>query len=208
MPAASELEQIEADFLAKRQEYRDIVSALPLAPDDKADNHTIASITAEGTFFRYFTLWENSIEKSFVYFCRGGKTLNGHQPICKLTNCDEATVKKILIAGQRYLDWSDQQLIRARAALFFENGMPFYDPIIGKSHVLSDAEKIRNVIAHDSAESWNSYKSVERNNFQTERSFQMPAGQMLRARAKKRKINWGEFYFDEVAQIFAAILRP
>lgn len=208
MPGVADLQQIQADFLAKHQEYRHIISQLPLASVDLPDADTASSIVAEGTFLRYFTLWESSIERSFIYFCLGGAALNGVQPVCRLANCDGDTVRKILTAGQRYLDWSDQQLIRTRAMLFFDRGIPFYDPVIGKSYILADAEKIRNVISHDSLEAWNSYRGVQRNNFQTERSFLMSPGQMLRTRARKTQKNWGEFYLDEIAEAFAAILSP
>lgn len=208
MPVVADLQLIEAEFFGKHQEYRQIISNTPLASADTADADTAASIVAEGTFIRYFTLWENSIEKSFIYFCQGGVTLSGVQPVCRLANCDADAVRRILTNGQRYLDWSNQKNIRERAHLFLENGTPFYDPVIGKSNVLSDAEKLRNVIAHDSLESWNGYRGVQRHNYQTERSFNMAPGQMLRTLARKTKHNWGEFYFDQIAETFAAILRP
>ena len=208
MVAIADLQLIEAEYLAKHQEYSQFIQKLPLASSDSPDNDTASTILAEGVFLRYFTLWENSIEKSFIHYCQGGVTLNGHQPLCRLTNCDGQAVRKILTGSQRYLDWSNQRLIRERSQLFFDNGMPFYNPIIGKSHILTDAEKIRNVIAHDSVESWNSYREVQRNNFQTERNFPMAAGQLLRARARRLNVNWGELYFDEISQVFAAILRP
>ncbi|BDC49805.1 hypothetical protein F183_A21210 [Bryobacterales bacterium F-183] len=209
MPGIAELQTIEAEFLAKHQEYRSILSALPLAPADSLDTDLSACIVAEGTFIRYFTLWENSVEKAFIHFCQGTTTLNGKQPVCRLANCSADVVRKILTAERKFLDWSDQRYIRDRATLYFDNnGMPFYNPIIGKAHVLADAQKIRNVIAHDSLESWNSYRAVQRNNFQTERTFAMSPGQMLRSRGSGKRKNWGEYYLDEISQIFAAILRP
>lgn len=208
MVDVAELKEIEGEFSAKHLEYRQIISQIPLAPADSNDLKTTSNIIAEGTFIRYFTLWEKSIEKAFLYFCCGGQTLNGWKPVPRLAECDKQIAKMILSSGKKYLDWSNQGIIRDRAKLFFVDGIPFYDPIIGKSHVLSDAEKIRNVIAHDSLESWNSYRDVQRNNYKTERSFYMPPGQMLRTRAKKTKKNWGEFYFDGIFQIFTAVLRP
>lgn len=207
MVNVDELKAIEAEFSAKHLEYRQIISQIPLAPDDSHDPETTLNIIAEGTFIRYFTLWEKSVEKAFLYFCCGGQTLNGLQPVRRLAECDSQTAKMILSSGKRYLDWSNQGIIRERAKLFFVDGIPFYDPIIGKSHVLSDAEKIRNVIAHDSLESWNSYRIVQRNNYRTERSFVMSPGQMLRTRVRRTRENWGEFYFDEIFQIFTAVLR-
>ena len=123
-------------------------------------------------------------------------------------NCSAAEIRRILTNGLRYLDWSSQRNVRERASLFFENGMPFYDPVGGKSSVLTDMEKLRNMIAHDSIESANSYKEVQRNNFNTERNFEMAPGQLLRTLSRQSQKNWGEFYFDEIDTIFASILRP
>jgi hypothetical protein len=133
MPGVADLQQIENEFLTKHQEYRNIISQLPLAAADAEDLDVNSCIIAEGTFIRYFTLWENSIEKAFIYYCQGAPALNGQQPVCRLANCTADVVRKILTGGQKYLDWSNQQYIRDRAQLFFEQGMPFYDPIIGKT---------------------------------------------------------------------------
>lgn len=208
MPTLHDLQSIEAEFLLKCQEYRQIISQLPLASADSLDIDTNANIVAEGAFIRYFTLWERSVEKSFLYFCQGGVSLTGVQPVCRLTNCDEVIVRKILTAGQKYLDWAVPGNVRDRAKLFFEDGKPFHDPMAGNAQILSDAQKIRNVIAHDSLEAWNSYTQVQRNNFQTERNFPMSPGQMLRARKAMGTKIFCEIYFDAISQVFAAILRP
>jgi hypothetical protein len=80
----ADLEGIERDFTARHEEYRQIMAGTPLASPDALDANTQACILAEGTFIRYFTLWENSIESAFLYFCQGGATLNGQQPVCRL----------------------------------------------------------------------------------------------------------------------------
>lgn len=208
MSTLADLQQIETDFNALHTQYRAIVSNLPLAAADALDTDTVSSIIAEGVFFRYFTLWEQSVEKAFVHFCTSGPSLTGSQPVCRLTNCDNASVRKILVNGQRYLDWSDQKTVRDRALLFFENGMPFHMPLSGSAHLLTDFEKLRNVIAHDSVESWTGYLAVQRNNFNTERTFRFLPGQMLRVRSRTPTKTWAEHYFDEVSNCFAAILRP
>lgn len=208
MPTQEDIQSIESDFLDKYQGYRQIMSGLPVASKDVLDIDTNANIVAEGTFIRYFTLWERNLEAAFIYYCQGGVSLSGIQPVCRLMNCDDAIIRKILTAGQKYLDWSVPGNVRDRAKLFFEDGRPFFDPIAGKAQVLSDALKIRNVIAHDSLEAWNSYKEVQRNNFQTERNFAMSPGQMLRTRRAGSSKGLGEVYFDAIAEVFASILRP
>ena len=208
MATLADLQQIEADFKAQHSEYRAIIGGLPLAAADRPDTDTVSSIVAEGVFFRYFTLWEQSIERAFIHFCLSGPSLTTVNPVCKLTNCDHVSVRKILTNGHHYLDWSDQNKIRDRSLLFFEKGLPFYDPLAGKSHLLTDLEKIRNVIAHDSLEAWTRYLAVQRSNFSTERTFRFPPGQMLRGRSRTRRKTWAEYYFDEVADCFTSILRP
>jgi hypothetical protein len=73
----------EAEFLVKYQEYRLIISQLPLASADSLDSNTNANIVAEGVFIRYFTLWERTIEKAFIYFCQGGVSLSANDSVDK-----------------------------------------------------------------------------------------------------------------------------
>src|SRR5262245_42139918 len=113
-PPVAELQQIRDEFVAKHGEYLAIVTGLPLAASDAQDADTASSIVAEGTFIRYFTLWENSVEKAFIYFCCGGTSLAGNVPNCRLVPCSPEEVRKIILSGQRYLDWSDPRLIRDR----------------------------------------------------------------------------------------------
>jgi len=113
-----------------------------------------------------------------------------------------------LTAGQKYLDWAVPGNVRDRAKLFFEDGKPFHEPMANQAQIISDAQKIRNMIAHDSLEAWNSYNEVQRNNFQTERSFPMSPGQMLRARKPRHSECLGEQYFDTIAGVLSSILRP
>ena len=141
MPAIQDLQSVEQEFAIKSQEYRQIASQLQLAPSDALDPNTRENVVAEGAFIRYFTLWERSVEKLFIYYCLGGGALNGLQPVCRLTNCDDSAVRKILTAGQKYLDWAVPENVRLRAKLFFEDGRPFHDPMVGKAQVLSDAQK-------------------------------------------------------------------
>ncbi len=201
------LQDIAKDFTKSHIEYLSIMAGLPLAAPDKADGDIVASITAEGVFLRYFTLWENSIEKVFLYFCGGGPSLGGKIPSCRLVPCTPEEARKIVLANQRYLDWSDQKQVRDRAQLFFNTGEPFYSPLIGKSHVLADTEKLRNVIAHNSIESWNGYRQVQRNNFLTEPNFFMVPGQLLRVRRRSTSENWGTHYFTNFAETFVGIIN-
>src|SRR5437870_5805868 len=102
------LREVATNFSSRHREYADIMQSLARAPDDRADTNIEATITAEGLFVRYFTLWESSVEKTFLYFCAGGKTLNGTKPTCRITGCSREQARDILAANVRHLDWSKQ----------------------------------------------------------------------------------------------------
>jgi len=209
MPDVAELQTIETDFAQILQSYSQILGGIPVAPADRPDPAIEANILAEGVFLRCFTSWENSVEKAFLYFCEGGTSLNGVQPTCRLAHCTTTEVRSILMSnGMRYLDWSSPGSIRTRANLYFHQGIPFEVSIGGKSAILSDIQKLRNRIAHDSVETANGYREVQRNNFNTERNFDLQPGQLLRIVARKTNKSWGEFYFDELLSAFNSIVRP
>jgi hypothetical protein len=208
MADVAALQAIEADFQKGQREYCLVMRGAPVSSSEMPDSDFAANILAEGAFIRCFTLWESAVERAFIYFCEGGAALNGVQPICRLANCGPSEIRSILTNGMRFLDWSSPRIIRERAALYFEHGLPFEISVGGKSAVLSDMQKLRNRIAHNSVESLNGYLEVQRNNFNTERTFDFPPGQMLRTVARKTKKNWGEYYFEELEVAFNSVLRP
>ncbi|MDA8272840.1 MAG: hypothetical protein M0Z72_03765 [Deltaproteobacteria bacterium] len=209
MPDIKELIDITREFKRNHDKYKKIINKTPLASPLKIDADITSNIIAEGTFIKYFTLWENVIEKSFIYFCLGGFTFNNKQPVCRLTNCNNEIARNILLNRARYIDWSSPNVIKERANLFFQIGGLFHDPITSNSSYLCDAEKVRNVIAHDSLESWNGYIKVLTNNFKTRPIFKMQPGQMLRIKCyKNTRLSWGEYYFNIFYNTFIAIVVP
>jgi ABC-type cobalamin transport system ATPase subunit len=111
-------------------------------------------------------------------------------------------------AGYKFLSWAKPQETRATADNYIENGWPISDMINAKSQELSDCERIRNRIAHNSLEAVMNFNAVQRNLLRTERLFPISPGQFLRIRnARLKKLHIGH-YLDVMRDTLAAILDP
>lgn len=154
------------------------------ASKDVDEQNYGADALYEGMFLRGFTAYEAALEKIFVHYVIGGSSTQGHQPQSRITHCTEVEARAILKSDGKYIDWSSVSVVRARSQRFFVGGEPFATVLGLQSDKLSEVEKIRNRIAHDSAEALASFKDVERARFSTERVFKMRPGQLLRTRRK------------------------
>ena len=116
--------------------------------------------------------------------------------------------RKITRAGWRFLSWAKPQDIRTTAENYIENGWPISDMMRAKSHELSDCERVRNRIAHNSIESRLRFNVVQRNLLQTERLFPITPGQLLRIRSTRLKKLYIGHFLDVMNDTLIAIMDP
>lgn len=178
------------------------------APTDEESSDHQADAYAEALFLRAFTAYESDMEKLFLHYVAGGASLSGTVAKSHLSVTDEKHAKKLIYFGQKYLNWSKPQDMRAIAKNYIENGWPMNDVINTKSQELSECRYVRNHIAHNSLESLSSFNSVQRNLLQTERLFPITSGQLLRIRNKKFKKLHITHYFDAINDTLNAIIDP
>lgn len=177
---------IDAEFQAHHNQLQLAINGLSYASADVPDNDISASSLVEGIFLQGFTAFERSVESLFLHYVVGGLSSKGFVPDTRLQRCTEGQARTILKSDSRYIDWSSPSTVKERSNRFFVSGEPFAGIIAPRSLLLSEAEKIRNRIAHDSLESRAGMKDVERARFTTERTFVMRAGQLLRTRRRQR----------------------
>lgn len=173
------------------------------ADADRDEADFAADALFEGIFLRGFTTFETAVETSFLHYAAGGASVNGYVATSRLTNCSEADARRIIKGDGKYVDWSSASIIRDRASRYFVDGEPFFTEFSGRSDVLSQVEKVRNRIAHDSTEAVTAFRDVERIRFLTERPFVMRPGQLLRARKRSRP---HMSICSEYLGVFAAII--
>ena len=108
-------------------------------------------LITESSFLRIFIAWEAFLEKSFVNYLRGKKSLTGKKIKRYAKPVDDNHAMKLLIGTNRYVKWSNSQTVRKLAELFFENGEPFETILASIETDLNDLQTIRNAAAHISS---------------------------------------------------------
>lgn len=202
----ADLTALLARFRADMAASQLAMNGLSFAPEDREDPDISANAMFEGIFLRAFTSFENCLEELFLHYCSGGVALGGFTPNSRLSNCTEGDVRAILKMNARFIDWSSPQTVRDRSDLFLRDGEPIRSGIDARSHILTDIEKLRNMIAHDSVEAANAYVEVQRNVFLTERLFKMTPGQLLRTRRRHRPLmSWCAYYLSVMSDAIEGI---
>lgn len=189
-------------------DHHEVVDTLPIASADALSADTASDILAEGVFLRAFVAYEQDVEALFLHYATGCPSLNGSAPNTYLRVADEALARKIAKAGFRFMSWAKPSQIKATAENFIERGWPLVEMMAAKEHVLADCERIRNRIAHNSAEASQEFAIVQRNAFGTERLFPIPPGQLLRVRNARLKKTLMMHYTGAFQDTLEAMIEP
>jgi hypothetical protein len=133
------------------------------ASEDQESNDYVSDAHAEFIFLRAFAAYENGLEKLFLHYVTGGTTLQGIAANTYLKITDEQHARKLTRAGFRFLSWAKPEDTRTTAQNYLEKGWPISDMMNTKSQDLTDCQRVRNRIAHDSFEAIGDFKTVQRN---------------------------------------------
>jgi hypothetical protein len=115
---------------------------------------------AEAVMFRLYRVYERLVRAAFLDFCVQPKTLSGQTVNSKLKCSDWDTAEAILKAGNKFLEWGSVELVKGMSFLVFERGFPISDLLSPIHSDLVDLQRLRNFIAHDSAEAKKGFKKV------------------------------------------------
>ena len=105
----------------------------------------------ELAFLRAFLAWESFLEKSFLVYLSGKTPSRGRVPKRYYFPPNEEMAREWLAEGKDYAKWADGQDVDRRAKRMFEDGYPFSSVLVSHQVALADANIIRNMIAHESA---------------------------------------------------------
>lgn len=200
---------IHRDAIAERQaSMTEVLGQIAVASDSVESTDLQSDAYAEALFLRAFTAYENDLERLFLHYVTGGLSIDGKAANTFLKLTDEAAARRLTKAGYKFLSWAKPQEIRTTADNYIENGWPISNMMNAKSQDLSDCERIRNRIAHNSIEASVNFNVVQRNLLQTERLFPITPGQFLRIRnTRLRKLHIGH-YLDVMNETLEAIFTP
>ncbi|EHJ98859.1 hypothetical protein AT5A_09200 [Agrobacterium tumefaciens 5A] len=113
---------------------------------------------AEAVLFNLFRNWERFVRSCFLHYCVATKTVTNEDVVSKLRCTDWGTAESILKAGNKFLDWGSVESVKKLSNLVFENGFPISDLVNPVASTLTDLQRFRNFIAHDSQEAETGFK--------------------------------------------------
>jgi len=119
------------------------------------------SIT-ELAFLGAFLAWEAFLEKSFLVYLSGQAPSRGRVPKRYYYPPNQRMAMDWLSEGRDYAKWADAGEVSRRAARFFEDGYPFAVVLRSNQTALTDANIIRNVIAHESTNVQDKFERIVR----------------------------------------------
>jgi hypothetical protein len=186
------------------EQLQDVTAA---SADSQSENES-ADIALEALFLRTFTSYEEILERLFLHYVTGGRSISGSLATSFLSITDEIHARRLVRAGFNFLSWSKPADVKTMASNYLERGWPFVDMLGVYTDTLNDCTKIRNRIAHRSAEAQSGFAAVQRNLFQTERLFDMSPGQLLRCRYRGRRKLVLQHYNESLASTLQTIADP
>jgi hypothetical protein len=183
-----ELSELYQQLASRHERDMELLSSLPIAQSDTESTDLASDVSAEGLFMRCFSEYEAVVELILVHYIGGGQTLSGRSRVSFVRSQDSVIVKRIVRGhSQKGPSYSNPSKIIETSQVYIEDGWPVSQVFQSKTQILSDAEKIRNRIAHQSDESLLHFRAVQRNILGTERPFRLRPGHLLRIRLDRKR---------------------
>jgi hypothetical protein len=204
----AELTAFRLDISARYVVLAGQANSLPNAATDVQSEDEISDALAEALFIRAFIRYESALETLFFHYASGGGSVQGAIANSYLRPGNEEAARRMVRAGFKFMSWSKPEIIRDTAKVYIENGWPIADMMAGQNQDLADCERIRNRIAHNSAEAATQFNIVQRNLLGTERVFALTPGQLLRMRFRNSAALNLERYLKVMADVLDAITDP
>lgn len=109
------------------------------------------TIVTESMFLRMFIAWEGFLEATFIHYMLGNSSISGTIFARYANPVNDTHANQILVGTNRYVDWSNPDIVCKLANLFFNNGGPYDQVIIAIKQDVFDLKIIRNAAAHISS---------------------------------------------------------
>lgn len=115
-------------------------------------NYKIAAnlriFVSESAFLKMFVAWETFVESSFIDYLINEESILLRRPAKWATPIDRKHANQIVIGNQKYMDWSNPEIVRAMSKIYFHQGYVFDTALSAINTDLMDMKTIRNSAAH------------------------------------------------------------
>lgn len=157
----------------------------------------------EALFLRAVTSFEGFLESLFIAIMIGRKTYTGGRVGLRMTVQTKEALMKILLQGDKYMNWIPYKNTEDRANIYLKNGKPFSDLTSNSRGTITTITTIRNAIAHKSKHAMGEFDKKVIGNANLLRGERRPAG-YLRSQVRTNPTqNRFEVYAAELARIAA-----
>lgn len=102
----------------------------------------------DSAYLRIFIAWESFLESSFIQYMLGEPSILGNLVVRYVQPIDEQHAHRLLIGTQKYVDWSNPDIVKRLCNLYFSPGNPFDTFISSVMTDLLDLRTVRNAAAH------------------------------------------------------------
>lgn len=144
---------------------------------------TVAAKVIGLAFLSMAAAWEEFIEESFVRYLAGAASPSGYMPSLRLSQCASIDRGKQVITGSlraeqgyRSLRWNDYRWVLATAQVFFRDAEPFSLVPEDFRMRLSEAQVLRNRVAHNSTQARRKFKTLANSYLKQQANAALPRG--------------------------------
>jgi hypothetical protein len=102
----------------------------------------------DSAYLKLFIAWETFLESSFVNYMLGEPSVSGNLVMSFVNPLNVQHANKLLIGTQKYVDWSNPDIVKRLCNLYFAPGNPIDTFISSMMADLFDLKTIRNAAAH------------------------------------------------------------
>ena len=160
-------------------------------------------ILTESIFFYGFREYENLVRDVFVLYTQEKKRTNGDKVTSYLKPKDFFHAENLIKSSMQFLDWNTPDIIIDRSVLYLKEGYPIKTPYTVNRTKLTLYKKLRNHIAHNSAESLHGFKKILRGYYGTNPIRIPTVGEYLLFTSKEDRMKYHLLEFFELIEDMA-----
>ncbi|MBU1059079.1 MAG: hypothetical protein KJ804_12270 [Proteobacteria bacterium] len=120
----------------------------------------IRVLITEASFLKIFISWERFLEQSFTKYLTGKKSITNNRLSSCIKRIDMNRASEIVKGTNKYIDWSNPDIILRLSKLYFGITNPYTDNLNPIKIDLFDLRTIRNAAAHLSTTTSKSFDSL------------------------------------------------
>ena len=169
MPERRKVSAVVADFINRMERLQRLDAqnqqrfrAGPGRPGRATLSRHQMEVLTEGIYIRALTAFELFLEESFILYMRSKPTVGDKRVKSFVNPKDAGHARDMMKSHLNFLEWNSPDIVIKRCEIFLEEGGPIKQAIAQNLSRLQNMRKVRNAIAHNSAEARTQYASVVR----------------------------------------------